>query len=77
MVKKEDGSWRPCGEYRALNAVTTPDRYPVPHTQQLLQRFHGARVFSRIDLVKAYHQIAVAENDIAKTAIATPFGLFE
>jgi len=77
MVKKGDGTWRPCGDYRALNSITTPDRYPVPHVQHLLQRFHGCSVFSKVDLIKAYHQIAVAECDIPKTAITTPFGLFE
>ena len=77
MVKKADDTWRPCGDYRALNSATTPDRYPVPHIQHLLQRFHGCSVFTKIDLVKAYHQIPVKESDICKTAITTPFGLFE
>jgi len=77
MVRKENGQWRPCGDYRALNSITVPDRYPVPHIQHLLQRFSGAAVFSKIDLVKAYHQIPVAPDDVKKTAITTPFGLFE
>jgi hypothetical protein len=77
LVPKKDGSWRPCGDYRRLNAVTIPDRYPLPNMQSLNDRMAGCTVFSKIDLVKAYHQIPIAEGDIQKTAIATPFGLWE
>ncbi len=77
MVPKKDGSWRPCGDYRRLNLVTTPDKYPLPNMQDLSNGLHGCTVFSKIDLVKGYHQIPVAIKDIPKTAIITPFGLFE
>jgi hypothetical protein len=55
MVTKKDESWRPCGDYRRLNTVTTPDRYPLPNMQDLANGLDGCTVFSKIDLVKGYH----------------------
>ena len=77
MVKKTDGSWRPCGDYRRLNNITTDDRYPLPNMQDLSSKLAGCTVFSRLDLVKGYHQVPLAAADIPKTAIITPFGLYE
>jgi hypothetical protein len=76
IVPKKDGSWRPCGDYCHLNLVTIPDKYPLPKMQDLSNGVHGCTIFSKIYLVKGYHQIPVVTEDIAKTAIITPFGLF-
>lgn len=73
VVNKKDGTLRPCGDYRRLNAQTVPDRYPIPR----IEDFHFILKDSKIDLVKAYYQIPIAEEDKPKTAITTPFGLYE
>nr|VZI21926.1 unnamed protein product [Spirometra erinaceieuropaei] len=67
----------PCGDYRALNSATIPDRYPVPHLQDFAGALFCKAVFSKIALVRAFHQIPVAPEDIPKTAVTAPFGLFE
>ncbi len=77
MVLKEDGSWRPCGDYRRLNLATEPDTYPLPNIQDLSARLHGCRIFSKLDLRKGYYQVPVREEDIHKTVVITPFGLWE
>jgi hypothetical protein len=76
IVPKKDNGWRPCGDYRALNAQTIPYRYPVRHNHDDSHQFSSCCIFSKIDLVRIYNQIPVHPG-IHKTAITTPFGLFE
>ena len=71
MVQKADGSWR------CLNLLTEADCYPLPNMADITSSLAGASVFSKLDLKKGYHQIPVHPAHIKKTAIITPFGLFE
>lgn len=77
LVPKKNGQLRPCGDYRRLNATTVPDRYPVPNMQDCIYTLEKKTIFSTLDIVRAYNQIKVADESIPKTAVITPFGLFE
>lgn len=77
VVLKKNGQMRPCGDYRALNSVTKPDRYPIPRVQDFTYILAGKVIFSRLDICRAYHNIKVNTADVEKTAIITPFGLYE
>lgn len=77
FVRKKDGSLRLCGDWRALNAQTVKNRYPLPHIDQMLDNMRGAKYYSVIDLANAYNQIQVEPRDVHKTAIMTRYGQFE
>lgn len=77
LAPKKDAGWRPCGDYRALNARTIPDCYPLRHIQDFSYQLAGTQVYSKIDLIKAYNQTPIFDDDIPKSAITTPFGLVE
>lgn len=77
LVAKKDCTFRSCGDYRRLNEVTRADRYPLPHLHDFATNLSGKTIFTKLDLVRAYHQVPIAERNIPKTAVTTPFGLYE
>lgn len=77
LVRKKDGSVRPCVDYRRLNAVTKKDAFPIPRMEDCLDAVAGAVYFSTVDITSAYHQVPVKAEDIQKTAFVTKYGLYE
>ncbi|GKD06942.1 putative reverse transcriptase domain-containing protein, partial [Tanacetum coccineum] len=77
FVKKKDGSFRMCIDYRELNRLTVKNRYPLPRIDDLFDQLQGLRLYSKIDLRSGYHQLKVHEEDIPKTAFRTRYGHYE
>ena len=77
LVKKKDKSLRVCVDFRKLNARTVKDSYPIPRISETLQALSGAEWFCSLDLQSGYLQVQIAAKDKAKTAMTTPFGLYE
>ncbi|GJV27227.1 putative reverse transcriptase domain-containing protein [Tanacetum coccineum] len=85
FVKKKDGSFRMCIDYRKLNKITVKNRYPLPRIDDLFDQLQGSSVYLKIDLRSGYHQLRVRDEDIPKTTFRTwyryykfqvmPFGL--
>ncbi|GJZ01670.1 putative reverse transcriptase domain-containing protein [Tanacetum coccineum] len=71
FVKKKDGSFRMCIDYRELSKLTVKNRYPLPRIDDLFDQLQGSSVYSKIDLRSGYHQLRVREKDIPKTAFKT------
>src|SRR6266542_5819474 len=76
FVDKKDGTKRLCVDYRPLNAVTSKNKYPLPHIDILFDQLAGAKVFSKIDHRSGYHQIKIREEDVPKTTFSTCYGLY-
>ncbi|GJX84988.1 putative reverse transcriptase domain-containing protein [Tanacetum coccineum] len=77
FVKKKDGSFRMCIDYRELNKLTVKNRYPLPRIDDLFDQLQGSSVYSKIDLRSGYHQLRVRKEDIPKTAFRTRYGHYE
>nr|GFB20779.1 putative reverse transcriptase domain-containing protein [Tanacetum cinerariifolium] len=77
FVKKKDGSFRMCIDYRELTKLTVKNRYPLPRIDDLFDQLQGSSVYSKIDLRSGYHQLRVREEDIPKTAFRTRYGHYE
>ncbi|GJY62216.1 putative reverse transcriptase domain-containing protein [Tanacetum coccineum] len=77
FVKKKDGSFRMCIDYRELNKLTIKNRYPLPRIDDLFDQLQGSSVYSKIDLRSSYHQLRVNDEDIPKTAFRIKYGHYE
>ncbi|KAI3807474.1 hypothetical protein L1987_23403 [Smallanthus sonchifolius] len=77
FVKKKDGTFRMCIDYRELNKLTIKNRYPLPRIDDLFDQLQGSSFYSKIDLRSGYHQLKIQEEDIPKTAFRTRYGHYE
>ena len=77
LIRKKDGKWRFCVDYRKLKSVTKRDAFPLPRVDATLDSLAGSKLFTTLDLASGYWQVEVLEEDKSKIAFPTPYGLFE
>ena len=76
LVPKPDGSMRPCSDFRQLNSKTEPEGYPIPALKSFTSKLHGSKIFSKVDLFSAFHNVVIDPQDVPKTTTLTPWGVY-